>query len=180
MKPGHGSIVKLGSRSGGSRAMLALLALAFGSATARAGTTAARAKTVIMAPLTLTSTSPLAFGDLAAGATAGTIVVSPQGARTRTGGATLLGGTVGSAGFIGTSTRNANMIVRVVTTAVILTRSGGGATMRVINFTLGSSQVQPNSGGLAYEFRLGGTLQVGAAQPDGAYEGSFDVTVDYQ
>lgn len=152
---------------------------AFAQSAAGQGATS-RAKAVILAPLTLANTAPLVFGDISAGATAGTVVVSPQGVRTRTGGATLLGGTVTSAGFSGTATRNGTIFVRVVTNPVVLTRIGGGATMRVTGFTLGGTQFQTTGDGRGFVFRIGGTLQVGAGQADGEYEGNFDVSVDYQ
>ena len=73
-----------------------------------------------------------------------------------------------------------------------LTRVGGGGTMTVNNLALDPTpdlvpigngnqrrwEIQPNDG--IFDFRVGGTLNVGANQAGGTYDGTFVVTVQYQ
>lgn len=147
--------------------------------TASAKTTAARAKANVVGPLSLINTGALSFGDLAAGPTPGTVVISPAGARTTTGGVTALGGTVSSAAFTGAASGLNIVIIRFPQIPVTLDRVGGGAAMRISAFTIEGGQLRVFLTRQAFDFRIGGTLQVGARQMEGAYEGKFDVTIDY-
>ena len=60
-----------------------------------------------------------------------------------------------------------------------ITRVGGTETMIVNNFTLQGQNKKAMARQESFEFRVGATLNVPAAQVDGSYVGTFDVTVQY-
>lgn len=157
---------------------------------AEAASVPGTANVVAIRPLGIVKTQDLDFGTMAPSASAGTVSVNAQtGARTAAGGAILSGGTPAAAEFtiaaaplrIVSFTLNPN-------NTLILTRSGGGASMTVNQFRasyngllpvpLGPNQLVPLNGLLF--LRLGGRLNLAANQMEGAYEGNFTVTVDYQ
>ena len=170
---------------------LALLALALmaapGAAQAAPATGNAAARAQINGGLTLVRTTDLSFGDLIAAPVPGTVVVSPT-ADTRTlTGVTPAGGTVRAARFTGRGTPGRLAFVRWTTAPIILSRIGGGASMTMdqlrtnsILFVFGGSdpRIIPASGIL--DIRFGARLQVGANQMEGEYQGTFDITLDYQ
>lgn len=153
--------------------------LAVAAAPATAAIAPARARATLIEPLSLINTAPLSFGDISSGATAGTVVVSPTGLRTVTGGVTALGGTVNAAGFAGAASGRNVVIIRSPEVPVTLTRIGGGATMQISAFTIEGGRLRLFTSRQAFDFRIGGTLQVSAAQAEGVYEGTFEVTIDY-
>jgi hypothetical protein len=51
--------------------------------------------------------------------------------------------------------------------------------MTVRDFTLQGQNKRTLAKQESFEFRVGATLNVGAAQLDGSYVGAFDVTVQY-
>ena len=137
------------------------------------------ANTTLVSPLSLVKTTDLNFGTLSSGPQAGTVTVNADtGARTSTGGVTLLGGTISAASFTGAASGLNLVIIRQPQT-VILTRVGGTQTMQVSNFTIQGGQFRLFLTRQAFSFNIGGTLAVGANQLDGVYVGSFDVTIDY-
>lgn len=138
------------------------------------------ARTTLVSPLSLIKTRDLLFGNLASGATAGTVTIdAATGARTATGGVTLLGGTFWPASFTGAASGLNLVIIRRPVTPVALTRIGGGATIQITNFTIQGGQFRLFFTRQAFDFNIGGTLAVGANQLDGTYTGTFDVTIDY-
>jgi len=71
------------------------------------------------------------------------------------------------------------VIIHVPNSAITLNRVGGGGTMTVSNWTLDGSVNRRIPANNAFNFSIGATLNVGAAQADGVYTGSFAVTVQY-
>ena len=152
--------------------------------------TAANAR--IIRGIAIVRAQDLWFGDLLAPAAPGTVIVSPAGARTGSAAITLAGGTVSAASFTVHENANGNPRFWVqIPPSATLTRAGGGATMTVTNFTanvdptcLSTTGVKPagapgqcpNSNN-NFVLRVGGQLNVGAAQMSGAYSGLFNVTV---
>jgi hypothetical protein len=130
---------------------------------------------------TFSSSQALAFGRFAA-ATAGTITVSPAGARTSTGGVTLLSSTVTAAKFT-----NTDNTPKMASAAVIITlpadgsvvMSSGANQMSLRTFTSNPSGTGFMSGG-SLQISVGATLVVNANQARGNYSGSIPVTVQYQ
>lgn len=71
------------------------------------------------------------------------------------------------------------MLIRLPTGPITLTQTGGTETMTVSNWTTDGHTTRQINAFEAFEFRVGGRLNVGANQADGVYVGSFDVTVIY-
>lgn len=149
------------------------------AATPVAATTNASGKASILKSLSILKQADLDFGELVV-AGAGTAVIDPvTGALTTTGPVTKIGTTAHPATFTATGSKNSVVNIKLPTSAITLTRVGGGGTMTVSNWTLDGKtnrKIPPNS---AFNFNVGGTLNVGAGQPDGTYTGTFTVTVQY-
>jgi len=133
----------------------------------------------ILKSLSLLKISDLEFGEIVV-AGAGTAVINPvSGAITTTGPLTLIGTAAHPATFKATGSRNSVVNIRLPNAAVTLTRVGGGGTMTVSNWTLDGNNNRKIPLNSAFNFNVGGTLNVGAGQPDGTYTGTFTITVQY-
>jgi hypothetical protein len=131
------------------------------------------------AKMTVTATRALAFGQFAA-TTAGTITVSPTGARSRTGGVMLLTSTASSAAISVTDNLPHDTSCSIALPADnSVSLSSGANQMQLKTFTSSPSGVGPLSGG-AMQFTVGATMTVNANQPKGNYSGSVQVTVQCQ
>ena len=139
----------------------------------------ASSEAVIVTPLSLVNTTDLEFGTLLAGPTAGTVIINPNNdARSTTGGVTAAGAG-GSAAQFWTYGGPRQFIFVTRGPLPVLDRVGGGGSMNVSQLTLNGSVFRfLNSAGLL-DLRVGGTLQVGANQAPGTYEGDFQITVTY-
>jgi Domain of unknown function (DUF4402) len=153
-------------------------------------TTAGSAKVVVVSRLSFLNVDDLEFGSILPSATAGTVTVSPTGARTKTGGVTLVGGLVQPARFAGRGTLNQTVLVSLNSSPSTLTRIGGTETMRLDTIVIGSTPtavltVRPQSFRITsptgiFNFPIGGTLSVNANQVPGDYAGTFALTLNYQ
>ena len=137
-------------------------------------------------PLSLLKTADLSFGNILAGPAAGTVTVDPATGAATYVGVTGGGGSTGAARLVGAGTAGQLVTVRWSTAAVTLTRIGGGATMRMdslrtnsVFFVFAGSDPRIVPADRVLDIRFGGRLLVGANQPEGEYQGSFAVTVDY-
>lgn len=155
---------------------------------ARAGTAPGSAEITIVRPLSFVIDDGLDFGTIARGTTAGTVTVTPTGARTRTGGVTLVnGGGHKAASFAGLGVFNQRVDISLGANSIFLT--GPGAPMRVRNFVVGSTptavlttaplrfRIAATNG--AFVFPVGATLEVGANQAPGQYTGNWTITLNY-
>lgn len=154
------------------------------------------AQAVIVEPLSLIKVQDLDFGRIAARPTAGTVTVNPDTGACTVTGPILHVGTCRYAEFAGMGTRR--LTFRAQIPATVTLTGPGGATMTVNNITMGlapdvsyiggnghglgsgNRRYQINSNTGIFTFRLGGTLNVGANQAPGVYNGTFNVTVQYQ
>lgn len=129
------------------------------------------------------------FGNILPGTTAGTVVIAPSGARTKTGGVTLMSGTSQPGAFAGWGTFNQNVQISMTANSYTLTRSGGTQTMILDTFIIGSTptaQLTTNprvfriaaTNGI-FQFPLGATLRVNANQTPGHYAGTIGITLNY-
>jgi len=184
------------------RALGAALVLALGTfpgtpAAAQVVVGTGAAEAVVVAPLSLVANEALNFGRVAPGAAAGTVLLNPDTLACTTTGPIARSGVCQPAEFTGMGTRRMTLRIQIPTT-VTLTRVGGTQTMTVTGLTLDTTpdlqfmggngnglgngnrryQIVPNNG--IFDFRIGGTLNVGANQLGGVYNGSFVVTVQYQ
>lgn len=158
-------------------AALALL-LSPAAATAapvQAGTTG---KATVLKSLSLLKIADLDFGGLVV-SSAGTAVINPVSGALTTTGSLIPIGTVHPATFTATGSRNSVVNIRLPAAAITLNRVGGGGSMTVSNWTLDGKPNRKVPLNNAFNFSVGATLNVGAAQPDGVYTGTFAVTVQY-
>lgn len=161
-------------------ALTALLAPAAGQAAPRAAPTPAQANAVMLFPLEIVKNRDLDFGNVGTTAAAGTVVINPEtDTISSTGGASLLGGTPHAAQFTGAAKGNSVVIIRIPKQPVTLTRVGGTQTMIANNFTLQGLDKRAVAARVAFDFRVGATLNVNANQTEGTYVGTFDVSIQY-
>ena len=160
------------------------------SAPAQAATRAAKADVTIVTPLSLIKDEDLDFGSLIRGATNGTVVVPPSGARTATGGAILVGTLFNPARFAGFGAVGQSVQISMGANSITLNRVGGGATMAVDTWVIGSTPTAvlttnprvftiSSSNGI-FNFPIGATLRVAANQASGTYTGTFNLILNYQ
>lgn len=183
------------------RALCAMLALTLSAllvpaAHAQVATAQGSSTAVVVAPLSLVKVQDLDFGRIAARPTAGTVTVDVNSGGCTTTGTIIHQGNCQFAEFAGMGTRR--MRVRIqIPTSVTLT-GPGGATMLVNTMTLGTQpeltflggngnglgngnrRYEINSSTGIFTFRVAGRLNVGANQAPGVYNGTFNVTVQYQ
>lgn len=146
------------------------------------GAPAIRSATVqaaVLNPLGVLKRGDLDFGTLAV-AGAGTAIVNPvNGSLTTTGPISRVGTSAHPATFTGTGSKNSVVHIRVPTAPITVTRVGGTETMTVSTWTLDGSanrKIPPTD---VFNFAVGATLNVAAAQKPGTYVGTFNVTVQY-
>lgn len=146
---------------------------------------------VVVSALSFFKVDDLVFGRIIPGSAPGTVVVAPDGTRTRTGGVRLATGpSVQPAAFAGRGSFNQRVAISVSNNSVTLNRIGGGGTMTMDTFIIGSTptaalttsplafRIATTSG--IFQFPVGATLRVRANQAPGNYVGTFAVTLQYQ
>lgn len=140
------------------------------SVTATASTSA-----TIIAPISLDKNVDMNFGNVATGATAGTVVLGTNSVRTANAGASLpvTTGTVTAAKF--TVNGNVGATYSIVLPGTITLTKGTD------NMTVGSFTSTPTATGLltggTQEIFVGATLNVGALQAAGVYTNAADLSV---
>jgi hypothetical protein len=162
------------------RSLFAAALTLSGPALAAAPIASTGAEAIILKPLSLLKFEDLDFGALYPSATAGTAILNPStGVVTTTGGVLFATGTPTAAAFVGAGTRKAPVLIRLPKNPITLTRSGGTETMTVSTWTTDGPTTRHINAFEAFEFKVGGTLNIGPNQADGTYVGTFDVTVVY-
>ena len=162
-------------RAGGALA----LSVPFAHADAAPKSAAAAGNATIILPVSVTKTKDMVFGALSRTA-AGTAVLEPNAdVLTTTGGVTSLGGSPHSAEFVGAAQSSSVVNIKLPNQPSTLTRVGGTETMTLNNFTLQGQNKRTLAKQSSFTFRVGGTLNVAAAQVEGVYVGTFTVTVQY-
>jgi len=162
----------------------AIVLLAFAASTFAQGVTAsASATATIVTPIAITKTVDMNFGNLAVNATPGTVVLTPAGGRSATGGVSFLAGTPGTitaASFDITGLGSATYSITLPAGATTID-DGASHTMTVDNWTSNPTPTGTLSAGGAQTVTVGATLYVGASQFPAVYTSAtpFDVTVNY-
>jgi hypothetical protein len=141
----------------------------------------ATATGTIIAPIAISKTVDMNFGNIVSGAALGTVVLTPAGIRSVTGGAflpTAVPGTITAASF--TVTGAANFTYAITLPAAATTVTSGANTMTVDTWTSTPTTTGTLTGG-TQTLTVGGTLHVGASQAAGVYVSgtAFAVTVAY-
>jgi len=150
-----------------------LAALGLGATAANAATASATARAKILRQITLTNTSDLQFGTIVTSIAPSTVDISVAGART-CGAGLVCSGTTTAAGFtIGGTTGS---VVTISVPASVTLTSGLDSMTATLVSSAPTTTLVANAGA----FTVGGSLAVGASQPDGDYTGTFTATVDYQ
>ena len=138
----------------------------------------------VIAPLLLVETTAMNFGDVAGGTSTGTVVLDLTGARTVTGDANALASGAGAAGEF-TIEGAAGLAFTLSVTGTATLTNLAGDSMTVDTFTENGSAVTLTGTGTPDGFQIGGTLNIGASQPAGAYStlnaggAAFTVTANY-
>lgn len=157
----------------------ALAAASFATSASAAATATATATAEVLSSLTLTADSALDFGLIAPN-TGGTVTVNADNSVSSTG-SLISTGTRVPAGFTVTGSNGATVVLTLPAAAVTLTRVSGTETMSLGGFNsnpVGAFQLSPTTGQAT--FNVGGTLTVGSNQVAGVYNGTFNVSVEYQ
>ena len=156
----------------------ALLAVSFGATGANAATASATATANIVQAITITQNAGLNFGTIVPAAAAATVAVDTGGART-CGGSLTCSGTVAAGAFTATGTGGMTVLISSDASTSIDDGAGGGAPMSVTGLTVSAASAVLSGGG-STTFTVGGTLNVGANQVAGVYNGTYNVNVNYQ
>lgn len=163
-------------------ALVLLASIAVSNHVSAQETATATATATIVTPISISKDVDMNFGNVAVqSTTGGTVVLTPGGVRSRTGGVTLPStatGTVTAASFTVTGTGNYSYSITLPSSALTIT--SGANTMTVTNFTSNPSGTGTLTAG-TQTLTVGATLNVGAAQPAGTYTSGtpFNVTVNY-
>jgi hypothetical protein len=169
-------------RSSSLRLALAVLACC-SAGSALAASTSATSTSVVVTPIAIAKSADLSFGKIAASAAAGSVTVSPNGARTFTGGAVAAGGTSTAAKFDVTGQAG---LTYAITLGGSTQLTSGANTMAFAPIsdvtasaiTTGNVATGTLTGGTQSIF-VGGILTVGANQVANTYTGTVTATVDY-
>ncbi|MDH5611773.1 MAG: DUF4402 domain-containing protein [Gammaproteobacteria bacterium] len=145
---------------------------------AQAVTAVATVNVNIISTMTISTLNGLIFGDISSGPTAGTIVMTPGGARSATGGANINTSVAGSpASFDVQGDASATYSISLPVSVVL--SDTASHTMTVDNFTSSPTPSGVLDGNGQQTLFVGATLNVGSNQAFGAYSGLMSVTVDY-
>lgn len=147
-------------------------------ATAQSSATATSSANIVT-PILITKAQDMNFGNVAVNSTTeGTVVLTPEGTRTKTGGVTLPAttGTVTAAQFNVAGANGYTFAITLPTTDLTITNATS-QTMTVNNFTSTPSATGTLSGSGAATINVGATLNVAA----GLYQNTlgFEVIVNY-
>ena len=160
---------------------LAALAAPLPALAAPGGTTTVTgtASAQIITPISIVATAPLRFGVMAQPTAAGTVTVSTAGVVTTGGGmigntAIAQGSSGPQAGKFRVSGEPGRQFFVTLPLAATVTRSGSSMTITL--FTVGALTGSPVG---SLDIAVGGTLAVGASQPVGTYNGTYQITASY-
>lgn len=151
------------------------------------------ARTALVDNLSVVKSRDMDFGEIVVATGAGTIVMNPAATPTCTvAGGIIKTGVCQPAEFVGAGRLNRLVRVRIPASARTTVTNATGATMRIDNMTVISSPdtlvIRENTRTFrllvlslsgVFQFKVGGRLNVGAAQAPGTYTGNFDIDVQY-
>lgn len=158
-------------------AVAAIATLALPPST-QAATATATVGASLLGSLASATVLNLEFGELTAGPIAGTVIMTPNGIRSSTGGVNLsLTGTSNPATFSLTGNPNATYAITLPPSLII--SDGGSNNMVVDAFNSLPDAVGQLSAAGQQTLTIGGTLNVPANQPMGNYSGVMNLTIVY-
>lgn len=143
----------------------------------------AKAKARIVKPLVMTWVKDLDLGTIVlsgAGAWSGAVVsVSQTGVFSCTNANVTCSGNNDEAVYHLAGT-NAQTVTITSPATVTLNNLTDGTSSLTLNVNAPATVALPNSGTAGANFGVGGSITVASTTPDGVYEGTFNVTADYQ
>lgn len=142
------------------------------------GTATGEATALIIQPIEILKESDLAFGNIAAGPSSGTVTIDVDGKRSSTGGVSLISASsISNAASFSVAGFPESSIALTLPSSVVLEYNG--FTMIVDRFVsnLGTT-IQLSDQGEAF-ISVGATLNVEPNQSPGLYSGTFEVSVAY-
>ena len=142
----------------------------------KATTTAGTATAAIRAAISLIESTQLDFGVIDADVAGDTITILPAGTVSATG-LSVSSGSPAPGAWAATGDASASVTISF---SAGDTLTGPGTAMALDNFAHDAGGTPAFDGGGALAFAVGADLTVGAAQLAGTYNGSYDVTVNYQ
>lgn len=177
-------------------ALVPFAACALAPLSARAQDSAsANVRVGMIGPASVIKLQDMDFGRIAVYGTAGTVVLNPATSACTITGNLIQQGTCKRAEFTVQGRRNDRVRIREMNSGVVTLTGPAGATMTVTDFTINYSGMSPVSGGGnaqgflgryqmdandgVGQFNVGGTLNVGAMQTPGVYNGTFVIQVVY-
>lgn len=165
-------------------AWLLVAGLASGPAVAQSSASdTAAASATILTPISIAKKVDMNFGNVVAGSTAGTILLTTAGQRSVVaGGATFMStqaGTVTAAEFTVSGASAATYTVTLPDSAILNRTVPSAATMTVNAFTSEPATTGTLTADGTQALFVGGTLIVGQTQGAGSYTGNFPVSVAY-
>jgi hypothetical protein len=168
-------------------ALLAMFVLAPGMASAAPGNRSSKAgaaQAMVVQPIRIVAVNPLRFGQIARPNTAGTIIMSPLGVITATGGllpSTAIVQTIARGPGSFNITGDPSRLFRLTLPAGNITLRSGTRTIRMSamrsNWVSGASRLSTAG---TFALSVGATLNIGANQANGTYTGTYAATVVYQ
>lgn len=152
-------------------------ALAASPAQAAPATASADAKAKVLKQISVTKTADLDFGTVVVSTTAGSVGIATDGTLSCDAALTCSGST-SAAGFSISGSKNEMVTISGDNSVTLRNAADNTKTMIAsLSRSAGSLKLNATGGG---NFAVGGTLSVAASQTDGLYQGSFNVSVDYQ
>jgi hypothetical protein len=165
---------------------LAAMALALGGAGSAmaANSATATSTSVVVTPIAVAKSVDMSFGNIAGGATSGTVTLTPAGVVSVTGGALKAGGTPAAAKFDVTGSGTLTYAIDYTGTATTLSNGSDTMPFAAISDTSASAKTSGTvaTGTLtagAQSIYVGGVLTVGINQNAGTYTGNIAVAVNY-
>jgi hypothetical protein len=160
---------------------LAMLLLGISISTFAQVSATASASATIVTPIAINKTVDMNFGNVAVSTAAGTVIMTPTGSRSMTGGVTLPAttGTVTAASFTVSGAANYTYSITLPSTATTISYLTNNMTVNA--FTSSPTPTGVLSAGGTQTLTVGATLNVGASQVAGNYTSAtpFTVTVNY-
>lgn len=140
----------------------------------------ATGRALVLIPLTLTKIDDLEFGTIIPSGVSGAVAIDAvTGNRTLIGGVSGVASDPGQRAYFGTAGSPNQQVLLAITPPLALT-NGLGDSIPVLALTLDGSPIRvidPTT--RTFFFGVGGIILIGANQPEGVYQATFNVTATY-
>lgn len=140
----------------------------------------ATGRALVLVPLRFTKVDDLDFGSLIPSGASGTVTINAiTGVRTVSGGVTGIPSAIGKRAMLAGAGSGGQRVIIDMTPPAQLT-SIAGDTINVLGLNLDGSVVRTiNPVSKTFFVGVGGSLLIGANQPEGVYSSTFDITAEY-